>query len=152
MLKLVITHNRLEIYTPTVSSKRVERFNMESGLRYALEREELTLHFQPLVSLSTGKVYGAETLLRWNTPDGRTIQPVDYPYRTMGSGAGMPGVQTMGEYGDAVLGYFRESIYSAISTGELSRHGPRSSSGYGHKALQPMLGNYRAYGGSEHGS
>ncbi len=78
MLKLVITHNRLEIYTPTVSSKRVERFNMESGLRYALEREELTLHFQPLVSLSTGKVYGAETLLRWNTPDGRTIQPVDF--------------------------------------------------------------------------
>ncbi|WP_167747221.1 EAL domain-containing protein [Cohnella luojiensis] len=70
--------NRLEIYTPALSSKRVERFNMENDLRYALEREELTLHFQPQVSLSTGKVYGAETLLRWNTPDGKTIQPGEF--------------------------------------------------------------------------
>ncbi|WP_239615745.1 EAL domain-containing protein [Cohnella mopanensis] len=70
--------NRLEIYTPALSSKQVERFNMENGLRYALERNELTLNFQPQVSLSTGKVYGAETLLRWNTPDGQTIQPDEF--------------------------------------------------------------------------
>ncbi|RED58006.1 EAL domain-containing protein [Cohnella lupini] len=70
--------NRLEIYTPALSSKRVERFNMESGLRYALERGELALNFQPQVSLSTGKVHGAETLLRWNTPDGKTIQPGEF--------------------------------------------------------------------------
>jgi diguanylate cyclase (GGDEF)-like protein len=70
--------NRLEIYTPALSSKQVERFNMENGLRYALERNELTLNFQPQVSLATGKVYGAETLLRWNTPDGQTIQPGEF--------------------------------------------------------------------------
>lgn len=70
--------NRLEIYTPALSSKRVERFNMENGLRYALERKELSLNFQPQVSLSTGKVYGAETLLRWHAPDGVTIQPGEF--------------------------------------------------------------------------
>jgi diguanylate cyclase (GGDEF)-like protein len=70
--------NRLEIYTPALSSKRVERFNMENGLRYALEREELVLHYQPQVSLSSGKLYGAETLLRWRTPDGKMIQPSDF--------------------------------------------------------------------------
>ncbi|QJD85353.1 EAL domain-containing protein [Cohnella herbarum] len=70
--------NRLGIYTPALSSKRVERFNMENGLRYALERNELTLNFQPQVSLVTGKVYGAETLLRWNSPDGTTIQPGEF--------------------------------------------------------------------------
>ncbi|BBI36272.1 EAL domain-containing protein [Cohnella abietis] len=70
--------NALKIYTPTLSSKRVERFNMETGLRYALERGELVVHFQPQISLSTGKVYGAETLLRWQTPDGKTIQPGDF--------------------------------------------------------------------------
>jgi len=70
--------NRLKIYTPALSSKRVERFNMETGLRSAMERGELTLHFQPQVSLSTGKVYGAETLLRWKSPNGQTIQPGDF--------------------------------------------------------------------------
>ncbi|MFC5403520.1 EAL domain-containing protein [Cohnella soli] len=70
--------NRLEIYVPAFSSKRVERFNMETGLRYAQERGELTLHFQPQISLSTGKVYGAETLLRWNAPGGKTIQPGEF--------------------------------------------------------------------------
>ncbi|MFC5470298.1 EAL domain-containing protein [Cohnella suwonensis] len=70
--------NRFEIYEPALSSKRVERFNMENGLRYAQERGELTLHFQPQISLSTGKVYGAETLLRWNAPGGETIQPGEF--------------------------------------------------------------------------
>jgi EAL domain-containing protein (putative c-di-GMP-specific phosphodiesterase class I) len=51
---------------------------MENGLRYSLERGQLSLHFQPQVSLTTGKVYGAEALLRWHTPDGRTIQPNDF--------------------------------------------------------------------------
>jgi len=70
--------NRLTVYTPPLSSQRVERFNMETGLRCAMERGELTLNFQPQVSLSTGKVYGAETLIRWNSPDGRTIQPGEF--------------------------------------------------------------------------
>ncbi|WP_256759242.1 EAL domain-containing protein [Cohnella sp. WQ 127256] len=70
--------NGLEIYTPALSSKRVERFNMENNLRYALERNELALNFQPQVSLLTGKVYGAETLIRWHTPDGKTIQPGEF--------------------------------------------------------------------------
>ncbi len=65
--------NRLKVYTPALSSKRVERFNMETGLRYAMERGELTLNFQPQVSLTTGKVYGAETLIRWSSSDGKTI-------------------------------------------------------------------------------
>lgn len=70
--------NRLHVYTPALGSRRVERFNMETALRSALERGELTLHFQPQVSLATGKVYGAETLVRWHSPDGATIQPGDF--------------------------------------------------------------------------
>jgi EAL domain-containing protein (putative c-di-GMP-specific phosphodiesterase class I) len=51
---------------------------MENELRHAMEREELSLNFQPQISLSTGKVYGAETLIRWNTLDGRTFEPEDF--------------------------------------------------------------------------
>ena len=70
--------NRLKVYTPALSSKRVERFNMETGLRYAMERGELALNFQPQVSLASGKVYGAETLIRWSSSDGKTIQAGEF--------------------------------------------------------------------------
>ncbi|TVX97158.1 EAL domain-containing protein [Cohnella terricola] len=70
--------NRLQIYTPALSSKSVERFNMETGLRNALERGELSLDYQPQVSLATGKVYGAESLIRWNSPEGSTIPPGEF--------------------------------------------------------------------------
>jgi diguanylate cyclase (GGDEF)-like protein/PAS domain S-box-containing protein len=70
--------NRLGIYAPALSSKQVERFNMENGLRYALERGELLVHLQPQVSLDTGKVCGAETLIRWQTPDGAIIKAADF--------------------------------------------------------------------------
>lgn len=69
---------RMMIYTPALSSNSVERLDMENGLRHVLERNELILHFQPQVSLATGKVYGAETLVRWQSPDGRVIQPTDF--------------------------------------------------------------------------
>jgi len=70
--------NRMRIYTPDLSSKQVERFYLENGLRRAMERDEFVLHFQPQISLSTGKVYGAEALLRWDAPGGSQIQPGDF--------------------------------------------------------------------------
>lgn len=70
--------NRLEIYMPALNSRRVERVNMENALRFALEREEFLLHFQPQVSLSTGNVYGAEALIRWRTSDGGIIPPGEF--------------------------------------------------------------------------
>lgn len=46
-----------------------ERFQMLRDLRYALENDQLLLHFQPQLDLKTGKVIGAEALLRWWKPD-----------------------------------------------------------------------------------
>ncbi|MDH5723606.1 MAG: EAL domain-containing protein [Alphaproteobacteria bacterium] len=46
-----------------------ERFQMLRDLRYALENEQLLLHFQPQLNLKSGKVIGAEALLRWWKPD-----------------------------------------------------------------------------------
>ena len=45
-----------------------QRLEMEAALRTAIEREELVLHYQPIVHLRTGKIFGFEALVRWNHP------------------------------------------------------------------------------------
>lgn len=70
--------NRLGYFTERLSFRQTERVNMESGLRRALEREEFVLYYQPQISLATGKVYGAEALIRWQTPEGSLVQPTDF--------------------------------------------------------------------------
>lgn len=70
--------NRLVYYADIFGSRQVERVSMENGLRRALEREEFVLHYQPQISLSTGKVHGAEALIRWQSPDGTLVQPNEF--------------------------------------------------------------------------
>jgi diguanylate cyclase (GGDEF)-like protein/PAS domain S-box-containing protein len=70
--------NSVVSYTPSLGFQIVERFNLENGLRKALEREEFLLHFQPQISLATGKVYGAEALIRWQTSAGGLIPPGNF--------------------------------------------------------------------------
>lgn len=51
---------------------------LEHALRYAIEREELYLEFQPIVNAKEGRIYAAETLLRWRMNDGILISPVEF--------------------------------------------------------------------------
>lgn len=55
-----------------------ERFNIRASLQRALEREELLLHFQPIVETATGKIVGAEALLRWRHPEEGMIPPTAF--------------------------------------------------------------------------
>jgi sensor c-di-GMP phosphodiesterase-like protein len=54
----------------------VQRLVIEQALRRALERGELWLEYQPEVSLETGRVVGAEALLRWDHPTLGALPPV----------------------------------------------------------------------------
>jgi predicted signal transduction protein with EAL and GGDEF domain len=55
-----------------------ERLTIEEQLRHALERDELTLHYQPKVDIATGSVTGFEVLLRWNSPVLGAVSPARF--------------------------------------------------------------------------
>ncbi|MEW6073109.1 MAG: GGDEF and EAL domain-containing protein [Planctomycetota bacterium] len=64
-----------EIYDPELSAKAKERLRLEGDLHHALERRELVLHYQPIVSFATGRLSGFEALLRWQHPVRGLVRP-----------------------------------------------------------------------------
>ena len=62
-------------YQTGMEAEIVERLQMEHALRQAIERNELRLFYQPKVDFATGKLIGAETLLRWEHPREGIIAP-----------------------------------------------------------------------------
>lgn len=60
--------NSYEFYAPEMHARASERMALEADLRRALERGEFVLHYQPQVDLRTGRITGAEALLRWDRP------------------------------------------------------------------------------------
>ena len=70
--------NAYQFFTAQMSAAIRERLDMESGLRLALERNEFVLHYQPQIDLSSGRVVGAEALLRWQRPGHGLVPPVNF--------------------------------------------------------------------------
>ena len=70
--------NKYQFYSAEMGAKALEKFTLETNLRHALERGEFMLHYQPQVSLSTGRVMGVEALLRWQHPELGMIFPSQF--------------------------------------------------------------------------
>jgi diguanylate cyclase (GGDEF)-like protein/PAS domain S-box-containing protein len=66
---------RCEIFDESMRERAVERLDLEGGLRHALERGELRVVYQPQVELATGRIIGAEALVRWMHPQRGLIVP-----------------------------------------------------------------------------
>jgi EAL domain-containing protein (putative c-di-GMP-specific phosphodiesterase class I) len=56
----------------------VNRLQMQGDLRHALDNDEFRLHYQPIVELSTGRVSGAEALIRWQHPTRGLLAPDEF--------------------------------------------------------------------------
>lgn len=70
--------NVYSFYAPKMNEASVERLMTKSKLKRAFERDELLVHYQPKYNLETGQVFGAEALVRWETPERGLILPSDF--------------------------------------------------------------------------
>ena len=67
-----------ELFSPSMHAFSVKLLTIESELRRALERDELVLHYQPIVCLRNEQVCGLEALVRWRHPDGKLLLPGEF--------------------------------------------------------------------------
>jgi diguanylate cyclase (GGDEF)-like protein len=67
-----------QIYEPKEAKAALRRFSIETELRRAIDNDQLTLAFQPLIDLQTGQVSGFEALSRWEHPDRGPISPAEF--------------------------------------------------------------------------
>jgi diguanylate cyclase (GGDEF)-like protein/PAS domain S-box-containing protein len=64
-----------QYFKPAMNVRAVERQSIEESLRRALERQEFVVHYQPKINLKTGRISGAEALLRWTHPTRGPVPP-----------------------------------------------------------------------------
>lgn len=69
--------NNYQFFTPELDAQAHRRISLESKLRRGIEQGELELHFQPVVSSGSGKIHGAEALVRWRH-EGELIAPGEF--------------------------------------------------------------------------
>lgn len=69
---------RYAIFDREMYARTLELLHLESDLRKAIERQEFLLHYQPIVSLMTGKLVGFEALIRWQHPERGLVSPQEF--------------------------------------------------------------------------
>ena len=67
--------NSYQFFTEHMNVEALERFSLQSSLRRAIDREDFQLYYQPQYDSSTGKIIGAEALLRWIDPERGMLLP-----------------------------------------------------------------------------
>lgn len=70
--------DRYEIFSPLMQSRAESRWQIETGLRKAIQQQEFKLYYQPIISLKTRKIVGFEALVRWPSPEKGFISPSQF--------------------------------------------------------------------------
>jgi EAL domain-containing protein (putative c-di-GMP-specific phosphodiesterase class I) len=76
--KAKVSGDQYLFYAQKMTETVTGSFGIENRLRQALEREEFELHYQPKVNLASGKLTGAEALIRWNDPKSGLVPPARF--------------------------------------------------------------------------
>src|SRR6185295_3917171 len=70
--------DRIEVFKPSMRARKADRLTLESDLRRAIEREEITILYQPIIRLDDRSVAGFEALARWDHPKMGRMSPADF--------------------------------------------------------------------------
>ena len=70
--------DRCHFYAAEMNARSLERLDMENGLRRAIEKDELVVHYQPQLNLRSGEITGAEALVRWQHPQRGLLMPGEF--------------------------------------------------------------------------
>lgn len=67
-----------QFYTADMNDKALRRLTLENRLRRAVERDELTVHYQPKIEITTKRITGMEALMRWQTSELGAVSPAEF--------------------------------------------------------------------------
>jgi diguanylate cyclase (GGDEF)-like protein len=67
-----------KVFDPAMHGRAVSRLQLENDLRRAIEENEFVVHYQPIVNLQTGAVWGVEALVRWDHPERGLLDPDEF--------------------------------------------------------------------------
>ncbi len=70
--------NTYQFFESGMNAQAAEYISLAQDLRHALQRDQFDLHYQPVVDLRSGRVVGAELLLRWNHPERGFVAPDEF--------------------------------------------------------------------------
>ncbi|MDQ7990605.1 MAG: EAL domain-containing protein [Candidatus Dactylopiibacterium sp.] len=70
--------NKHRFFVPEMNERAMQRLQLESALRLALDRKELTLHYQPQQDTASGRVVACEALARWSHPELGMVSPARF--------------------------------------------------------------------------
>jgi len=102
--------SQFRFFTAEMQARSERTLVLENALRRALERGQLHLHYQPLVSVETGAITGAEALLRWNHPELGAVSPAEFIPLAESSGLILP-------IGEWVLRTATQQLVAWLGTG-----------------------------------
>ena len=66
------------VFNPAMYERAFTRLEVENDLRRAIEQEEFVVHYQPMVDLETGELWGMEALVRWDHPERGLLEPSEF--------------------------------------------------------------------------
>jgi len=69
---------RCELFDADMRARALQRLQVERELRRALERDELELHYQPMIAIRSGEIVGLEALVRWRHPERGLLDPGEF--------------------------------------------------------------------------
>lgn len=70
--------NNFQFFSPEMNQSSIARLQLESSLHRALERDEFAIHYQPQADLASGRLVGAEALIRWHHPERGMVSPLQF--------------------------------------------------------------------------